>query len=73
MKRLLENPSQRPAPASAASKTHDCHGRDLRGCPYRGPAVFETKSDRTWKSGTVWIFICRKCAADLLKENADAN
>jgi len=62
MKKSISEPNQ--------ANVFNCHGRDLRNCPYKGIAVYETKSDRTWKNGVVWIFICQKCADDLLKDLA---
>ena len=44
----------------------DCHGHDLRGCPFHAKACYETRSDRTWKRGTVWVFVCGGCAQKLV-------
>jgi len=67
MKVLLANSPPNQSTVPYAFNELDCHGHDLRGCPTKDKAVFETKSDRIWKRGIVWIFICRKCAALLLK------
>ena len=44
-----------------------CTGADLLGCPDNSLAVYETKSDKTWKKGAVWIFVCPKCAEKLME------
>jgi len=49
-----------------------CTGHDLRGCPQKRDAEYETKSERTWKRGNHWVFVCAECAEGLCKGIADA-
>jgi hypothetical protein len=44
-----------------------CTGHDLRGCPDKAKAIWETKSNETWKRGrgARWVFVCDKCAQKL--------
>ena len=45
-----------------------CTGPDLRGCPDKAVAVYETRTDKTWKEGRHWVFVCEKCAQSLIEE-----
>lgn len=45
-----------------------CTGSDLRGCPDNAKAIWETKTDKTWKQGVHWVFVCDKCAQKLIEK-----